>query len=298
MPPLTAKTPWQYDALPPMRNSPAIRLLVAGLLLVPVAVGCGPRIVSPPRPVVIPPGPRTLAILPFSNTTLSVDGPQVLRERLAREAARHGYLVQPVRETDDLLRGIGITLGGQLPGVKLAELHDALGTDAAIGGTLLKHQNVVLGVVNTQTLEAEMMLLDLQEGNVRYTAKRKISDQQNYAQGAHGGNGHADAAVCLISGLCGILGGISRNDMKVENEKLSQILCARMPPPGLGYNSQIVQRPRNASGSRTAATAVATPGAGTRPLAAPIPSGTPEPGTFPVNAPSESDTTPAPSPAP
>ena len=271
------------------------RLFASGLFL--VATGCGHHR-PPPRPsgpVTLPPGPRTLAILPLANSTLSVDGPQVLRERLADSARAHGYWVQPLRDTDERLRGIGVTLGGQLAGVKLSELRGALGTDGAIGGTLLKHQNVVLGVANTQTLEAEMMELDLVTERVIFSAHRRYSHQQNYV--TNGGRGsQADAAVCLLSGVFGVLGGISRNNMKQESWQLSQILCQQMPPAAAGYPEEML-----AANPPAMKTASAGMGSASRPMS----TGATAPNTYPQKAPDGTDpappapeTSPTPTPTP
>ena len=193
----------------------------------------------------------------MANVTTSVDGPAVLREYFAPRVAQRGYVVQNLGDTDERLRGIGINLGGQVPGVKIAELRKALGTDAAIGGTLLKHGNIVLGIANQQTLEAEIVMVDLTNGRILDRQRRKVVHQEDFGRG--GGN----AAGALIGGAIGVASGVSRNSLKKESDQLSLLFANYLPRPGMGYPPYGAEPPPTA--------AAPTGATGTGPAPTPVP---------------------------
>ena len=66
-------------------------------------------------------------MLPLINDTTDVDAPNFVREKLAAAIQRRFYNVQPLEETDRILRDqLGITLGGQLGMATTAQLREAL----------------------------------------------------------------------------------------------------------------------------------------------------------------------------
>lgn len=78
--------------------------------------------------------PAKLAVLPMDNLTNDVGGSQILRQVIHSTLAENykGYEVQSLEETDELLRGVGITDGGQLNVFHPLELSEILGVDGVL----------------------------------------------------------------------------------------------------------------------------------------------------------------------
>lgn len=89
---------------------------------------------------------RRVAVLPFSDETNSIDGPVMLRQLLHASLAEGGYEVQPLEETDELLRRNGYSDGGQLAAVKESALISWLGVDAVIYGDISDFNEIMAGV--------------------------------------------------------------------------------------------------------------------------------------------------------
>lgn len=253
-------------------RKPRLLLLAAGTLGAIVIAGCchsGPSTRLPPPPPT--PGPRTLALLPLDNRTVSVDGPLILRSHFPKPFGARGWVIQPPGETDERLRGIGVTLGGQVPGIKLEELRKALGTEAALGGTLLTHSNLVLGVSNQQTLEAELILIDLTNGHVLWRGRRKLVESQD-----HGVRGNGAAAA--IGLLAGVASGVAKNNMQQISDHLAWTFARAMPWAGPGYDVMPPVPPPPPPGASTPATnAAPTPPPGQAAVIPGAPTPTPTP---------------------
>lgn len=174
-------------------------------------------------------------MLPLDNTTLSLEGPNILRVRLRRVVSRFGYDVQPLGETDVALRRIGINLGGQVPLAHWEALRDALGTDAVVTGRVLRHSNVVTGVVNASTIEAEMAMTDLRTGQILWYSRRTVKRTSDIGDAAgDAGDARVGAAVCLVAGVVNLIAGAAQHDLRAESEELAGLLCRGLPPPGQG----------------------------------------------------------------
>lgn len=105
---------------------------------------------SPER---VPAGPapwfrRRVAVLPFSDETNSIDGPVMLRQLLHASLAEGGYDVQPLEETDELLRRRGFSDGAQLSAAKDKDIIAWLGVDAVIYGDITDFNEIMAGLYN------------------------------------------------------------------------------------------------------------------------------------------------------
>lgn len=78
--------------------------------------------------------PAKLAVLPVDNLTNDVAGSQIIRQVIQSTLAENykGYEVQSLEETDELLRNVGITDGGQLNVFHPLELNEILGVDGIL----------------------------------------------------------------------------------------------------------------------------------------------------------------------
>lgn len=78
--------------------------------------------------------PAKIAVLPMDNLTNDVAGAQILRQVIQSTLAENykGYEVQSLEETDELLRGVGLTDGGQLNVFHPLEISEILGVDGIL----------------------------------------------------------------------------------------------------------------------------------------------------------------------
>ena len=130
------------------------------LLLVLLLAGCagipsiGPS-ADPTNPI------KRLAILPLKNDTTDVDAPNFVREKLVAAFERRLYNVQPVAETDQILRDqLGITLGGQLSMASVSELREALQVEGLLYGTLMDYGEVTTGLVNMRKVRGKFNIVE------------------------------------------------------------------------------------------------------------------------------------------
>ena len=92
--------------------------------------------------------PVNVAVLPFDNITMDENGPVLARLIFIEHISNMGYNVQDPRHTDEILRNLGITYGGQLGSITPQELVQNLGVDGLFYGTVLKFEYTV-GLLNT-----------------------------------------------------------------------------------------------------------------------------------------------------
>jgi len=110
---------------------------------------------------------KRLAILPLKNDTTDVDAPTFVREKLAPAFQKRFYNVQPLAETDQILRDqLGITLGGQLEMASVAELREALQVEGLLYGTLMDYGEVTTGLVNMRKVRGKFKIVDTETNMV------------------------------------------------------------------------------------------------------------------------------------
>ena len=122
--------------------------------------GCGGMPALGPQPDPTNPIKR-LAILPLKNDTTDVGAPDFVREKLAVAIQKRFYNVQPLEETDRILRDqLGITLGGQLNMATTAQLREALQVEGLLYGTLMNFEEITTGLVNMRKVRGKFHIID------------------------------------------------------------------------------------------------------------------------------------------
>lgn len=139
-----------------MRRVHAVMMLFLVLVFL---AGCGMPALGPqPDPT----NPiKRLAILPLKNDTTDVGAPDFVREKLAAALQKRFYNVQPLEETDRILRDqLGITLGGQLGMATTAQLREALQVEGLLYGTLMNFEEITTGLVNMRKVRGKFHIID------------------------------------------------------------------------------------------------------------------------------------------
>ena len=119
--------------------------------------------------------PMTVAILPFNNFTNDLDGPVYVRKIFSERLKYRGYIVKSIDETDNVLRGIGITDGGQLSAFKPEKIGEALNVDGLFYGDLLEFSYITVGFYNKRAVSVSLKLLDAKNGNLLWHDEKKVA---------------------------------------------------------------------------------------------------------------------------
>ena len=84
-----------------------------------------------------------------------------MREKLASAIQKRFYNVQPLEETDRILRDeLGITLGGQLDMATAAQLREALQVEGLLYGTLMNFEETTTGLVNVRKVRGKFNIVE------------------------------------------------------------------------------------------------------------------------------------------
>ena len=140
-----------------MRRSQVLMMLFLVLVFL---AGCGGMPALGPQPDPTNPIKR-LAMLPLRNDTTDVEAPNFVREKLAEAMQKRFYNVQPLEETDRILRDqLGITLGGQLGMATTAQLRETLQVEGLLYGTLMNFEEITTGIVNVRKVRGKFHIID------------------------------------------------------------------------------------------------------------------------------------------
>lgn len=134
------------------------------------------------KPKFLAPGyvpPQKVAVLPMSNQSNDMKGPDYVRKEFVRMIEKKGYTVVPAAETDELLRTkLGITEGGQLNSTTPQKVGAALNADAVVYGDLLEFKFMNIGFYQNKLVEANFRMLDSKTGQPLWEDQRKASRKQ------------------------------------------------------------------------------------------------------------------------
>ncbi|MCK9420440.1 MAG: DUF799 family lipoprotein [Nitrospirae bacterium] len=136
---------------------------LAAITLVTVMAGCHPPSSNLPRDYGNP--IKRVAVLTMKNDTNDVDGPDVMRKKMAQALEQRSYVVKDLKETDQILRDrMGITLGGQLSLTTAEKLGQELGVEGVLYGTLMDFNETTLGAINVRKVRGKFKLVNTMTG--------------------------------------------------------------------------------------------------------------------------------------
>lgn len=195
-----------------------IFLLVAACL----AAACAGR-----ESYTIAPGLRAadprVVLLPFENQTTDVSAPDILRALAAERFSKWGYVPFDQGETDQKLRSIGISDGGQLPSVKPADIAALFGADMLCYGILedFTFQNV--GFVVRKSVRLRLKLVSAASGEVLFDAAGSGKDMKIYLN-------RDEARMALVEATAvKLVQNILKSPLKKESQAAVNQIFDRMP---------------------------------------------------------------------
>lgn len=161
------------------------------------------------KPKMIAPGyvpPQKIAVLPMSNQSNDLKGPEYLRQEFVRHMEKRGYNIIPAAEVDEILRTkLGITDGGQLNSTTPQKVGGELNVDAVVYGDVLEFKFLNVGFYQNKLVEANFKMVDSKSGQPLWEDQRKASrkELQTSLKGAGQAlaRGVAEKAVGNIFGI-------------------------------------------------------------------------------------------------
>jgi hypothetical protein len=105
----------------------------------------------------------------MTNDTNDVDGPEVMRKKMSQALERRSYVVQDLKQTDQVLRDrMGITLGGQLSMTTAQKIGEELEVEGVLYGTLMDFDESTLGAINIKKVRGKFMLVNTMTGQAMW----------------------------------------------------------------------------------------------------------------------------------
>ncbi|MBI4054549.1 MAG: DUF799 family lipoprotein [Elusimicrobia bacterium] len=152
-----------------------------------VFFGCATRkarSVSPPLVSV-----SKVAVLPFSNQSLDLTAPELLRRLVQKAVAERGYAAVSLEEVDLRLKDLGITQGGQLKAVEPQELGRVLEVEGLLYGEVEEFEDQNLGFFQKRSVRLRLRLLSGATGEslweeVRDSGKTELHTSSRQARQA------------------------------------------------------------------------------------------------------------------
>jgi hypothetical protein len=130
---------------------------------------------------------RKVAVLPMRNDTDDVDGPNVVRQKMVQALQNRSYVVQDVKETDQILRDrMGINLGGQLDMTTPQKLGETLGVEGVLYGQLMDFDETTTGVYNARKVRGRFSLVNTATGQPLWQRGLGVKAEQGTSSTASG----------------------------------------------------------------------------------------------------------------
>ena len=135
-----------------------------------LAAGCGcagkaDYLVSPALRTAADP---RVAVLPFDNQSTDMSAPDILRKLAEEGFAKRGYPPLNAAAVDAGLSGLGVSEGGQLPGLKPQDIGRALGADLLCYGDVEDFTFQNLGFLIRKNVTLHVRLVSAVTGETLY----------------------------------------------------------------------------------------------------------------------------------
>ncbi len=122
--------------------------------------------------------PGTIAVLPFRNQSADVAVEKFARAVMVENLIRYGYEVVDIDEVDARLDDLGITEGGQLETVTLAEMAQVIQADSFLYGDILEAKRVMIGIYFNKKFTANFKVYDVASEELKWEDERTSKEQK------------------------------------------------------------------------------------------------------------------------
>lgn len=121
-----------------------------------------------------------VALLPFSNQTTDLRGPEMIRNLVYEKLRNWGYVLKPLDWVDAKLMDLGITDAGQLPALEPSELSQALEVDAICYGELQQFTFQNIGFFVKRAVSLKLSFVSGSSGEVLWEGSDRASSNNLY----------------------------------------------------------------------------------------------------------------------
>ena len=122
--------------------------------------------------------PGRIAVLPFLNESADVAVEKFARVVMAETLTAYDYEVVDIEEVDAKLDELGITEGGQLETVTLAELGQAIRADSFLYGDVLEAKRVMIGIYFNKKFTANFKIYDVRSEELKWEDERTSKEEK------------------------------------------------------------------------------------------------------------------------
>lgn len=119
-----------------------------------------------------------IIMLPFENYSNDVSAPGLIRAAAVKRFSSRGYAPFDLAETDERLRALGVTDGGQLASVKPADIGAVFGADLLCYGALEDFTFQNLGFVIRRRVKLRFKIVSASTGEILFEAEGTGKDLQ------------------------------------------------------------------------------------------------------------------------
>lgn len=137
-------------------------------LLLAACCGCAGKAAYLVSPALRTAADPRVAVLPFDNQTTDMSAPDIMRKLAAEGFGRRGYPTLDAAEVDIKLSVLGISEGGQLPGLKPQDIGKALGADLLCYGDVEDFTFQNLGFLIRKNVTLHVRLVSAATGETLY----------------------------------------------------------------------------------------------------------------------------------
>ena len=168
-------------------------------------------------------GAGRVAVLPFDNHSTDISAPELLRKEVHKRLGRHGYALLDLSGTDDKLRELGITDGGQLPSMKPGDLGAALGAELLCYGSLEDFTFQNLGFVIRKSVRLRIKIVSAATGEPLFEAAGSGRDVKVFL------NKDEAAGAFLLYTAQKLAENLMHHPLRAESEKAVGRVFERLP---------------------------------------------------------------------
>ncbi len=152
------------------------RFLLWGMILLMGGCAGGPHYSLVPDYTVKP--PRSIAVLPAQNETVSLKAPEEFRALVHSKIAEKGYETPSTAEIDKRLQKKGIHEGGQIHSLTAQELGKLLGVDAVLYTTVMECSTAYLLAYASIKVGARFELKDAKTGERLWESDHRVTESK------------------------------------------------------------------------------------------------------------------------
>jgi hypothetical protein len=120
--------------------------------------------------------PTTVAVLPFTNMTTSMDATPLIRPVVAERVRYKGYQVKNLEKVDEILHEEGVQIAHDVYAFTPQEFGEMLEVDAVMFGTVVDFTTKYAGVYASVAVQIKLELVDCETGEILWQNEQRAAE--------------------------------------------------------------------------------------------------------------------------